>query len=182
MNSLIKQAHEQFKKEKPVTADLREQLDGAQYIKTFHVPETSDEIAYAWFGGHGVHVYDTKGEEIDFWNVGDFDQPEADIGEVEQAVEEHMNELMASKSDGLEKKALGTYLSEMAEDIIAHDDILEEIKDAIESGIDIETAINEVVDNYLNINFGADVFQDYSDEAVMDFMSMVASGIREKLE
>ncbi len=44
----------------------------------------------AWFGGHGVHVYDATGTEVDYWSVGDFSQNDAEVAEVEESMARHI--------------------------------------------------------------------------------------------
>jgi hypothetical protein len=56
-------------------------LDGAKLVKY----DTAG-VLYAWFGGHGVHVYNGAGEEIDYWTCGSFADNEADVAEVEDSM------------------------------------------------------------------------------------------------
>jgi len=54
------------------------ELDGARLVK--YDPDC--DLLYAWFGGHGVHVYDESGAEVDYWTCGDFalsDASERDV-------------------------------------------------------------------------------------------------------
>lgn len=52
-------------------------LDGARHAK-YH----PDGLVLAWFGGHGLHVYDLGGNEVDYLPVGDFALSEASYPEV----------------------------------------------------------------------------------------------------
>ena len=56
----------------------------------FEAPDLG--VSFAWFGGHGVHVYDRSGKEIDYFSVGDFKVPEATLGEVKRAVDARVRE------------------------------------------------------------------------------------------
>jgi len=44
----------------------------------------------AWFGGHGVHVYDAAGTEVDYWTLGDFSKDDADVDEVAESIARHI--------------------------------------------------------------------------------------------
>lgn len=57
---------------------LAEQLDGARIIKQ----DALRGYVLAWFGGHGIHVYDELGRDVAFWNVGSFAQDDADPQEI----------------------------------------------------------------------------------------------------
>jgi hypothetical protein len=70
---------------------LQEQLDGAKYVKNFKVEK--DEINICWFGGHSLHVYDDKGEQMDFFTF-ESEEEESTLEDVEGAVEEYMEGLM----------------------------------------------------------------------------------------
>jgi len=52
------------------TERLAAVLDGARMIKY-----CTDGLVLAWFGSHGLHVYDLSGNEIDYLSVGDFSRP-----------------------------------------------------------------------------------------------------------
>ena len=67
---------------------LLEQIDQARWVRTD--PERG--LCVCWHGGHGVHVYTTEGDEVYFFNVGDFSQSEATLEVVQKAVEEHLQE------------------------------------------------------------------------------------------
>ena len=54
------------------TERLAAVLDGARMIKY-----CTDGLVLAWFGSHGVHVYDLGGNEVDYLSVGDFSAPGA---------------------------------------------------------------------------------------------------------
>ena len=64
---------------------LMAQLDGARFVKY-----DPDGYVYAWFGGHGVHMYDVNGEEVDYWSTGDFAQNDADISDVQESMARRM--------------------------------------------------------------------------------------------
>jgi hypothetical protein len=64
-----------------VSERLMAALDGARWVKY-----DADGLLLAWFGGHGVHVYDQSGEEVDYFSVGDFAQNDAEMAEVQQAM------------------------------------------------------------------------------------------------
>lgn len=52
-------------------------LDGARMVKY-----DPNGLLLAWFGGHGLHVYDMAGAEVDYRTVGDFSQNSARYEEV----------------------------------------------------------------------------------------------------
>jgi hypothetical protein len=84
-----KKKKKEDKKEASIKKEAGQWLDGAKFVK--HLDE--HDITMAWFGGHGIHVFDKTGEEIDFYNTGDMDQPDATIGEIEESIEEYLLEL-----------------------------------------------------------------------------------------
>jgi hypothetical protein len=45
---------------------LLDELDGAQLV----VIDKDRQLAFAWFGGQGVNVYDEDGRELDYFTVG----------------------------------------------------------------------------------------------------------------
>ena len=51
-----------------MSTNLGSSLDGAKIVRY----DEANDLTLAWFGGHGIHMYDADGQEIDFWNVGDF--------------------------------------------------------------------------------------------------------------
>lgn len=55
-------------------------LDGARWIKY-----DPNGFVLAWFGGHGLHVYDISGREVDYRSVGDFAQSGASEAEIRAA-------------------------------------------------------------------------------------------------
>jgi hypothetical protein len=61
-----------------------EQLDGAKKV----VYDPDYELTMAWFGGHGIHAYNSEGTEVAFWNIGDWSQNSATLEEVEEDMEE----------------------------------------------------------------------------------------------
>jgi len=64
--------------------ELMEQLDRAQWVRY----DQDYEVAMAWFGGHGVHYYNMRGQEIALQNVGSFAENEAPENVVKQTMEE----------------------------------------------------------------------------------------------
>ena len=63
---------------------LGEQLNGAKLVRY----DERTELTFAWYGGHGVHVYADTGEEIDFFNAGDFAEDSASEGQIIAAIKE----------------------------------------------------------------------------------------------
>ena len=63
---------------------LIKQLDGAR--KVVHDPDY--ELTMAWFGGHGIHTYNSEGLEVAFWNIGDWSLDSATLEEVEEDMAE----------------------------------------------------------------------------------------------
>lgn len=57
---------------------LGERLDGVRIL----MRDVRNELNFAWFGGHGVHVYDDDGHEVDFWNTGDFARNDASTRDI----------------------------------------------------------------------------------------------------
>lgn len=56
-------------------------LDGARWVKY-----DSNGYVLAWFGSHGLHVYDARcGAEVDYLSVGDFGRASATLDEVTAA-------------------------------------------------------------------------------------------------
>lgn len=55
-------------------------LDGARMVKY-----DPNGLLLAWFGGHGLHVYDMAGREVDYRTVGDFSENSATYAEVHAA-------------------------------------------------------------------------------------------------
>ncbi len=68
--------------------ELMEQLDDAKRVKY----DSTNALLHVWHGGHGIHIYNQNATEVDFYNVGDFKQDEADPETVEQAMEERINQ------------------------------------------------------------------------------------------
>lgn len=60
---------------------LAASLDRARYVEF-----DPDGLVLAWFGGHGVHVYDLAGTEVDYMSVGDFSNNDARDAEVKEAM------------------------------------------------------------------------------------------------
>lgn len=62
----------------PRSADrLAAVLDGAR-----HVTYDPNGLVLGWFGGHGLHIYDLGGNEVDYRSVGDFAIHEATYEEI----------------------------------------------------------------------------------------------------
>lgn len=64
---------------------LMAQLDGVRLVRY-----DAGGLLRAWFGGHGVHVYDAGGAEVDYWSVGDFAKNYAELEEVEESMARHI--------------------------------------------------------------------------------------------
>ena len=47
---------------------LAEELRGAKIIRR----DDARDLTLIWYGGHGLHAYDSDGHEVAFWNVGSF--------------------------------------------------------------------------------------------------------------
>lgn len=45
---------------------LLDQIDGASLV----VIDPDQRLAYAWFGGTGVNVYDEEGNEVHYFTIG----------------------------------------------------------------------------------------------------------------
>jgi hypothetical protein len=60
---------------------LAASLDRARYIEY-----DPDGFVLAWFGGHGVHIYNLGGTEVDYLSVGDFSQNDAAQVDVRDAM------------------------------------------------------------------------------------------------
>lgn len=56
-------------------------LDRARWVEY-----DPDGFVLAWFGGHGIHVYDLAGNEVDYLTVGDFSRNDAAHDEVTEAM------------------------------------------------------------------------------------------------
>lgn len=95
--------------------EVRRQLDqfvpgervvGGRSTKSARYVFTAKDVGltFAWFGGHGVHVYDGTGREIDFFSVGDFKLPEATVDQVKEGVR-------------MKLEGLGSKVGPMPEDI-----------------------------------------------------------------
>jgi hypothetical protein len=73
--------------EKCSTRRLLEQLVDAKIIKI----DLERELVLAWKGGHGVHAFNACGDEVSFWNVGDFAKDSATESEVLEHIKEVIN-------------------------------------------------------------------------------------------
>jgi hypothetical protein len=69
------------------TERLAAVLDGAR-----HITYDPSGVVLAWFGGHGLHVYDLGGAEVDYRSVGDFVQHEATYAEIVAAARAYLSE------------------------------------------------------------------------------------------
>ncbi len=64
------------------------------------VVDEINTITLAWYGGHGIHAYDRFGNEIYFWNTGDFSKDNATKAEVLKSMLEAVrSELYFSDSE-----------------------------------------------------------------------------------
>ena len=63
---------------------LLQELTGAKYTEVHN--DMPGGCVYVWFGGHGVHEYNAAGEELDFFNVGDFSKNQATLKEVKAGI------------------------------------------------------------------------------------------------
>jgi hypothetical protein len=89
---------------------LMAELDGAKLVRY----DTAG-LLYAWFGGHGVHVYDATGTEVDYWTCGDFADNDADPRDVAESMARrilNVDELLErAEEEGYERgKAAGSWL------------------------------------------------------------------------
>lgn len=71
-----------------MSAKLAAALDEARYVRY----DPRDDTVLAWFGGHGIHVYNANGDELDLFNVGDFSKNDASLEDVKKAVVRHLRE------------------------------------------------------------------------------------------
>ncbi len=86
-----------------------------------------------------------------------------------------------SKQASLQKQAIGEQLQQIAEEVI--NKTHSAVQKAIDSGIEPDTAIQQITDNYLNEYYsGDDTFNDYSEDAMIEFMSIVENGVKEHLK
>ncbi|BCV23259.1 hypothetical protein [Gelria sp. Kuro-4] len=69
-------------------AKLCKELDGAKFVR--FVEELG--LLFVWNGGHGVHVYDMQGKEVDYYTVGDCANNEATYEEVAEGVQNILND------------------------------------------------------------------------------------------
>ena len=65
---------------------LMAELDGARLVRY----DANAGTLLAWFGGHGVHVYDAAGTELDYWTCGDFAENDADESAVVESMARHI--------------------------------------------------------------------------------------------
>lgn len=68
-------------------ASLASELSGAKIVKY----DENTGLTYAWFGGHGIHIYSEDGTEVDFYNTGNFQYDSADPKAVEESIEGRIN-------------------------------------------------------------------------------------------
>lgn len=64
--------------------ELADALKGARIV----MEDKARGLTLAWFGGHGVHVYDRTGREVSLWHAGDFSKPDADAADIKASMEE----------------------------------------------------------------------------------------------
>lgn len=89
---------------------LMAQLDGARLVRY-----DTTGLLLAWFGGHGVHVYDASGQEVDYWSCGDFAKDAAELEEVERSMALHLIDLddllKRAEEEGYERgRAAGSWV------------------------------------------------------------------------
>lgn len=70
----------------PSVSRFMAELDGARLVRY----DSSADQLLVWFGGHGVHVYDAAGTEVDYWTCGDFAQNDASADDVAESMARHM--------------------------------------------------------------------------------------------
>lgn len=121
------------------------------------------------------------------WPIGDLENDYVGIG-----AERHKNEIVPEIirvmkkfkiSGNLSKNAIGEQLQNIAEEII--NKTYRDVQSAIDSGIEEETAITEITNNYIAENYGDDKdfeFDDYSETAMQDFIAVIENGIKGKLK
>jgi hypothetical protein len=56
------------------------------------VVDRGRRILFAWFGGHGVHIFDQHGREVDLFTVGDFAKDEAEPRDVLHGINRYLSE------------------------------------------------------------------------------------------
>ena len=74
---------------------LMRELDKARIVRF----DEGRELLYAWFGGHGVHAYNVEGDEVDFWNVGDWSKNNASAEDVIESMEERIHGVQIEDED-----------------------------------------------------------------------------------
>ena len=50
--------------------------------------DSTNELLIAWHGGHGIHAYDSEGNEVAFWNVGSFAENSLTLEEAQETISE----------------------------------------------------------------------------------------------
>jgi hypothetical protein len=66
----------------PSVSRFMAELDAARLVR---YDSNADQL-FVWFGGHGVHVYDATGTEVDYWSCGDFAQNDASADDVAESM------------------------------------------------------------------------------------------------
>jgi hypothetical protein len=51
-----------------------------------------DGFVLAFFGGHGIHVYDLEGVEVAYWSTGDFSRNSITADEAFESMREHLHD------------------------------------------------------------------------------------------
>ncbi len=67
--------------------NLGEQLDGARFVRF----DPANDNVLVWFGTHGCHAFTLDGQEIAFWNIGDFAANSEGFEEVRANFQEHID-------------------------------------------------------------------------------------------
>ena len=57
----------------------KEMLEDAKFVKEIN------GYWFVWYGGHGVHIYDERGEEVEFYNIGPFNEEETTLEKVKDS-------------------------------------------------------------------------------------------------
>ena len=61
------------------------QFDGIRWSQW----DEKQNLLLAWHGGHGIHGYTSDGEEVNFWNMGDFSR-EPTLEDAMENIREHI--------------------------------------------------------------------------------------------
>ncbi len=69
-----------------VQGTLAEQIDGALYVRT----DPDADLFYAYHGGHGIHLYDLSGRELDYFQIEGGDLINAPFEDIKEAMDERV--------------------------------------------------------------------------------------------